>query len=133
MRLPDVNALLNGAATVLLCCGWIAVRRKRIGLHKACMLSAFAVSVAFLACYLVHHARVGHVEFKGTGWIRPVYYAILVPHILLAFAIVPMALRTLWLAWKGELERHRRLARWTLPLWLYVSVTGVLIYAMLYF
>ena len=132
MTLPAVEAVLNGSAALLLSCGWLAIRSKRVGLHKACMLAAFALSVAFLVCYLVHHFRVRHVEFRGTGWVRPVYFAILVPHILLAFAIVPMALMTLRWALKGEVERHKRLARWTLPLWLYVSVTGVVIYRMLY-
>lgn len=130
--LPALNACLNATAAVLLTAGWILVRRRRLDAHKACMLAAFAVSTAFLACYLAYHAQVGSVKYQGTGRMRTAYFTILVSHTLLAVAIVPMILRTLWFAYKGRLDRHKRLARWTLPLWLYVSVTGVVIYLMLY-
>ena len=130
--LPAVDAALNASAAILISAGFLCIRRRRIAAHKACMLSAVAVSAAFLVCYLVYHAHVGSVMYRGTGWARPLYFAILVSHTTLAVAIVPMVLLTLRHALKGRLDRHRRLARWTLPLWLYVSVTGVVVYRMLY-
>lgn len=130
--LPTLNALLNTIATTLLVVGYRHIRAGRIEAHRACMLGAFAVSVAFLISYLIYHAQVGSVPFPGTGWIRYVYFAILIPHILLAAVVPWLALVTLYRGLRMERERHRRLARWTLPIWLFVSVTGVLVYLMLY-
>ncbi|MCL6565234.1 MAG: DUF420 domain-containing protein [Acidobacteriia bacterium] len=128
----SLNALLNGAATVLLLTGYVLIRRGRIGAHRTCMLSAFGCSAAFLLSYVVYHIRVGSVPFTASGWIRPVYFAILISHIVLAAGIVPLALVTLRRGLRGDYPRHKRLARVTLPLWLYVSVTGILIYILLY-
>lgn len=130
--LPALNAGLNSLATVLLLAGYRQIRRRNIAAHRACMLAAFCVSTLFLISYLVYHAQVGSVPFRRQGWIRPVYFTILLTHIVLAAAIVPLALVTLWRAWRERFDRHRAIARWTLPLWLYVSVTGVVIYVMLY-
>ncbi len=129
---PAINASLNAASTVLLVAGYVFIRRKRVVAHKLCMLSAFVASVVFLASYVAYHARVGAVPFAGRGWIRAVYFSILIPHTILAAAIVPLALVTLSRALREQFDRHRRIARWTLPLWLYVSVTGVIIYWLLY-
>ena len=130
---PALNASLNGAATILLSAGFLCIRRQRVAAHRACMLAAFAVSAAFLACYVAYHLQTGaRTPFGGTGWIRPVYFAMLLSHILLAMVIVPLILITLTLALRGRFDRHRRWARWTFPLWYYVSVTGVLIYFFLY-
>ena len=131
--LPALNAGLNGTAAVLLTAGFILIKRKNVTAHRAAMLAAFAVSVAFLACYLAYHLQTGaHTPFGGLGWIRPVYFAMLISHILLAMAIVPLIMVTLTLALRGRFDRHRAWARWTFPLWYYVSVTGVLIYFFLY-
>ena len=130
--LPTLNALLNGAGAVLLFTGWLAIRRRRIALHRACMLGAFSVSVLFLVSYVTYHALAGSRSFPGQGWIRPVYFVILVSHIVLAAAMVPFVLTTLYRALGADFQRHARLARFTLPVWLYVSVTGVLVYLMLY-
>jgi uncharacterized membrane protein YozB (DUF420 family) len=130
--LPTVNAILNSIAAVLLVRGWVLIRRRDFEAHKKTMLAAFATSTLFLISYLIYHAQVGSVKFTGTGPVRVVYFTILISHVILAAAITPMALMTLYRAWKNQLERHRRLAKITLPLWLYVSVTGVVVYAMLY-
>jgi uncharacterized membrane protein YozB (DUF420 family) len=130
--LPALNAALNAAAAVLLVTGFFLIRRGRVLQHRACMLSALAVSTLFLVSYVVYHLEAGSVRFTAGGWARPVYYAILVTHVPLAALIVPLALLTAWRALRGRFDRHRRIARWTLPLWIYVSVTGVLIYLMLY-
>lgn len=132
LHLPTLNAALNAACAVLLTRGFLYIRRGDVRRHKACMGLAFAVSVVFLASYLTHHALHGSTRFTGSGWPRPLYFSILVSHTILAVAIVPLALRTLYLAWRGRFDAHRRIARWTLPLWLYVSVTGVIVYWMLY-
>jgi len=130
---PALDATLNGVAAVLLAAGFIFIKRRNVSAHRAAMLAAFAVSVAFLACYLTYHLRTGaRTPFGGTGLIRTVYFAMLVSHILLAMAIVPLILITLTLALRGRFDRHRRWARWTFPLWSYVSVTGVLVYLFLY-
>lgn len=131
-HLPTLNAGLNSLATVLLLTGYRQIRRRHITAHRACMVGAFCVSTLFLISYLVYHAQVGSVPFRRQDWIRPVYFTILITHITLAAAIVPLALLTLWRAWRERFDRHRAIARWTLPLWLYVSVTGVVIYIMLY-
>lgn len=127
-----LNATLNGTSAILLACGYRAIRSGKIAVHKKFMLSAFVVSCAFLVSYVVYHYRVGHVGFQGHGWIRPIYFALLLTHTVLAIAIVPMILITLRRAWLERFDRHRIIARWTLPLWFYVSVTGVVIYLMVY-
>jgi putative membrane protein len=130
--LPALNATLNAVASVLLTAGWYFIRQKRRDAHRRCMLSALGVSAAFLTSYLVYHFNVGSVPFQKQGPIRVVYLTILFTHIVLAAAIVPMVLLTVSRALAERFDRHRRVARWTLPLWLYVSVTGVVIYVMLY-
>jgi uncharacterized membrane protein YozB (DUF420 family) len=130
--LPAVNATLNTIATVFLSAGWVFIRRREIGRHRACMISAFATSALFLISYLLYHANVGSVPFEGEGAVRVVYFAILITHIILAALILPLALVTLSRALARKFDRHRAIARWTLPIWLYVSVTGVVIYVMLY-
>ena len=127
-----LNASLNGASAILLACGYAAIRGGKREVHKRFMISAFGVSSAFLVSYIVYHFRVGHVVFQGQGWIRPVYFALLTSHTILAVVIVPMILVTLRRAWLEKFDRHRVIARWTLPLWFYVSVTGVLVYILLY-
>ncbi len=130
--LPAVNATLNSLSAVLLAAGFFFIRRKNVAAHKACMLGAFSVSALFLVSYVVYHAHAGSTSFPGRGLIRPVYFAILVSHVVLAGAILPMALVTISRALRGRIESHRAIARRTLPLWLYVSVTGVVIYWLLY-
>ena len=130
--LATTNAVLNGLATVLLVAGWVLIRRGHVAAHRAAMVAAFATSAVFLVCYLTYHWLVGHVPFQGVGPVRTVYFAILISHILLAVAVPVLALRMFFLAWKGRFDAHRRLGRITLPIWLYVSVTGVVIYLMLY-
>ncbi|OGX29683.1 MAG: hypothetical protein A3B78_02430 [Omnitrophica WOR_2 bacterium RIFCSPHIGHO2_02_FULL_67_20] len=129
---PAFNASLNAASALLLTLGFVSIRRRRPREHAALMLTACAVSLAFLVSYLAYHARVGSVRFAGAGWIRPVYFAVLLSHTVLAVAVVPLVARALVLAFQKRLDAHRALARWTLPLWLYVSVTGVVVYWMLY-
>jgi len=130
--LPQINALLNGTSAVLLVGGYLCIRRRKILAHKVCMIAAFCVSSVFLITYLAHHYQVGSVPFQGQGLIRAVYFMILIPHVTLAALIVPLALVTINLGWTAQYPQHVRLARWTLPLWLYVSVSGVLVYWMLY-
>jgi putative membrane protein len=127
-----LNATLNATSAVLLAAGYSAIRSGKRELHKKLMLSAFAVSTAFLISYLVYHYRVGHVPFTGQGWIRPVYFALLGSHTLLAIVIVPLILITIRRAWLERFDKHRLIARWTLPLWFYVCVTGVIVYLLLY-
>jgi uncharacterized membrane protein YozB (DUF420 family) len=131
-NLPTLNALLNATSATLLIAGYIFIRRRNIAAHRACMLGAVIASAAFFVSYAIYHAHAGTTKFAGTGWVRPVYFAILISHTLLAAVIVPMVLVTLVRALRSDFTRHRAIARWTLPLWLYVSVTGVLIYLMLY-
>ncbi len=130
--LPHINALLNTAATILLILGYFFIRQKRVAAHKACMIGATTVSAAFLVCYLVYHFEVGSVKFTGRGAIRTVYFSILLSHTVLAATVPIFVGFTLVRAFRGQFEKHRRVARWTLPIWLYVSVTGVLVYLMLY-
>jgi uncharacterized membrane protein YozB (DUF420 family) len=130
--LPALNATLNATAAVLLGAGYVFMKQRRIAAHRACMLAAFTTSCLFLISYLVYHAHVGSKPFPGHGPVRFVYFAILISHVLLAAAIVPLALVTLRRGLRMDVARHRRLARWTWPLWMYVSVTGVVIYLMLY-
>jgi uncharacterized membrane protein YozB (DUF420 family) len=130
--LPALNATLNATSACLLLAGYVFMRRGRIAAHRACMISAFVTSCLFLISYLVYHAHVGSKPFPGHGSIRIVYFAILISHILLAAIIVPLALVTLRRGLRMDVVRHRRVARWTWPIWMYVSVTGVVIYLMLY-
>jgi uncharacterized membrane protein YozB (DUF420 family) len=127
-----LNASLNGTSAVLLACGYAAIKNGKMKVHKVFMIAAFAVSTVFLASYLIYHYRVGHVPFQGQGWIRPVYFALLLSHTILAIVIVPLILVTLRRAWLEKFDKHRVIARWTLPLWFYVSVTGVIVYILLY-
>jgi len=129
---PVINASLNGCSAVLLVTGRTLIARGRIAAHRAVMLTAFATSSIFLASYLYYHAHVGSVHFRGTGWSRPLYYTILTSHTILAIVIVPMILITLRRAWTEKFDKHRAIAKWTLPLWFYVSVTGVIVYWMVY-
>jgi putative membrane protein len=131
-QLAPLNALLNSVAAVLLGAGFYCIRRRWVRAHRAFMLSAAAVSVAFLVSYLTYHYQVGDVHFQGHGWIRPTYFTILITHITLAAAIVPLVLVTLWRALRSDFHKHRRIARWTWPLWIYVSITGVIVYLMCY-
>ena len=131
-QLPTLNATLNGIATVLLLCGWLAIRRHNIPAHRLCMLGAVLASALFLVFYLVYHFHSPVNVFPGRGAVRVVYLLILVSHIVLAIVNAPLVVLTLWRALHGDFERHRRIARWTLPIWLYVSVTGVVVYVMLY-
>ncbi len=127
-----LNASLNGLSAILLAGGYAAIRAGKRDVHKAFMVSAFAVSTVFLASYLLYHYRVGHVVFHGQGWIRPVYFTLLTSHTILAIVIVPLILITLRRAWLEKFDKHKRIARWTLPLWFYVCVTGVIVYLMVY-
>lgn len=130
--LPAVNATLNGIATLLLGYGYYLIRHRRIQEHQRVMFAAFIVSVVFLMCYLIYHLNVGSVKFTKTGPIRTVYFAILITHVILAALVPFLALRTLYLAFRQRFEQHRRIARVTWPIWMYVSVTGVIVYLMLY-
>ena len=130
--LPALNATLNATSAVLLTTGWILIRRGRIAQHRAVMIAAVCTSILFLISYLVYHAQVGSVRFTKQGPIRAVYFTILLTHTVLAAAIVPLVLVTLTRGLRARYERHRRIARWTMPIWLYVSVTGVVVYLMLY-
>jgi uncharacterized membrane protein YozB (DUF420 family) len=127
-----LNAALNASSAALLSTGYLMIRRGRVLVHKSCMVLAFLCSIAFLASYLIYHARVGSVAFRGKGWVRPVYFTLLGSHTILAVTILPLAVITLSRALRGQFDRHKRIARWTLPLWLYVSLTGVVIYFLLY-
>ena len=131
-NLPTVNAALNATATVLLISAFVAIRKGNRELHKKLMLSACAVSVLFLISYLVYHYNSAMTKFLGTGWSRPVYYFILGTHVPLAALVVPFAAATLFFGLTERFDRHRRIARWTFPVWLYVSITGVLVYFFLY-
>jgi putative membrane protein len=130
--LATLNALLNGAAGCFLLVGYRFIRRREIRAHRICMSIATALSSVFLVTYLLHHAQVGSVPFRGEGYVRPIYFAILIPHVVLAAVIVPLALFTLYRGVTGRIAAHRRIARITLPLWLYVSASGVVVYLMLY-
>jgi uncharacterized membrane protein YozB (DUF420 family) len=131
-QLPTVNASLNAVAATLLVVGWLLIRRGRVRAHRAVMLSAFACSILFLVSYLVYHYQVGSVRFQGEGAIRAVYFTVLISHTILATLVPFLAAITLFRALKERFARHRAIARWTLPIWLYVSVTGVVVYVMLY-
>jgi len=130
--LPALNASLNALASVFLVTGYVLIRTGRRDAHKRSMLMALTTSALFLISYVIYHANAGSVRFAGTGAIRAVYFAVLIPHVILAATILPLALVTTARGLRGDFGRHRRIARWTLPVWLYVSVTGVIVYAMLY-
>ena len=130
--LPTVNATLNAISAVLLVTAWFFIKTRRIAAHRLCMILAFSTSALFLISYVIYHAQVGSRPFPGTGAIRAVYYAILIPHVILAAAVLPLAIITLRRGLRRDDIRHRRIARVTLPLWLFVSVTGVIVYLMLY-
>ena len=131
-QLPTLNATLNGVSFVLLLTGFALVRARRLEAHRVAMLGAFACSVAFLISYLIYHAQVGSTRFPGTGAVRTIYLGILLTHTVLAAAVPFLAIVTLFRALRRRFDRHRAIARWTLPIWLYVSATGVVIYWMLY-
>src|SRR5215470_14971253 len=129
---PALNATLNGASALLITTGHGLIRRNNMRLHRACMIAAVATSSLFLASYLYYHAHVGSVRFPGQGWVRLLYFALLISHTVLAAAVVPLVLLALNAGLRGRFEKHRRIARWTFPIWLYVSVTGVIVYIILY-
>jgi uncharacterized membrane protein YozB (DUF420 family) len=129
---PALNATLNGTSAVLLLTGRVMIARGRMAAHRACMLAAVAASALFLGCYLFFHYKVGNILFLGRGWARPVYFSILISHVILAMVIVPLVILTLSRALKARFDKHRAIAKWTWPLWMYVSVTGVIVYFMLY-
>ena len=129
---PALNATLNGASAVLITTGRLLISRKQRRLHRACMIAAVITSSLFLTSYLYYHAHVGSVHFPGQGWVRWVYFTILISHTLLAAAVVPLVLFSLSYGLRSRFDRHRRISRWTFPVWLYVSITGVVVYIMLY-
>ena len=130
--LPAVNASLNALSGLLLICGYTLMRQRRIELHRKFMIAAFAASSLFLICYVIYHAQVGSVPFPRHGYVRLLYFTILITHIVLAATVPPLAIVTLTRGLKGRYPQHRRIARWTFPIWMYVSVTGVLVYVLLY-
>ena len=130
--LPTVNAALNFTSAVLIGTGFYFIKQKNIRAHKVCMVAALVVSALFLTSYLFYHYNVGSVRFTKQGWIRNVYFPLLLTHTVLAAVVLPMVLRSAFLAFKGRLKSHVRIARWTFPIWTYVSVTGVIVYLMLY-
>jgi len=130
--LPALNATLNATSAVLLASGYCFICRRQITAHKRCMIAACGTSALFLLSYLTYHYYVGSMPFRGQGWVRPLYFTILISHTVLAAVIVPLVLITVFRAWKADFHKHVPIARWTLPIWLYVSVTGVVIYLMLY-
>lgn len=129
---PALNAGLNGASAIMIATGRMFIRRHKVRLHRACMISAVVTSSLFLISYLYYHAHVGSVHFPGQGWVRPLYFTILISHTLLAVAVVPLVLISLNYALREKFDHHRRIVRWAYPVWLYVSVTGVVVYVMLY-
>ena len=130
--LPHLNAFLNGTSAVLLTTGYSFIRARNVIAHRACQIAALVVSLLFLVSYLTYHYHHGATRFLGTGFVRPLYFTILTTHTILAVAIVPLVVLSFYRAFRGDFIRHRRIARVTLPLWLYVSVTGVIVYLMLY-
>jgi uncharacterized membrane protein YozB (DUF420 family) len=130
--LPAVNATLNAISGTLLLIGWFLIRARRIEQHRRFMIAAFIASSMFLVCYVIYHAQVGSVRFTRQGFVRPLYFTILITHVTLAAVVLPLAIVTLSRGLKARYARHRVIARWTFPLWLYVSITGVLVYVLLY-
>ncbi|TAK11567.1 MAG: DUF420 domain-containing protein [Acidobacteria bacterium] len=131
-QLPALNAALNGTSAILLVIAYILIKNKRIDAHRRVMLTAFATSALFLTSYLIYHAQIGSKPYPGVGLMRAVYFSILIPHVLLAALVLPLAIVTLWRGLAMDVARHRKIARITLPIWLFVSVTGVVVYFMLY-
>lgn len=129
---PAINAMLNGTSAVFLASGWLAIRRRHLAFHRACMIAAFTASSVFLASYLARFATTGAHKYPGAGWDKTLYLIVLFSHMVLAVAVVPMVLRSLYLGVKGRYAHHKKLARWTWPIWMYVSVTGVAVYFLLY-
>jgi len=130
--LPAVNASLNAISGVLLLAGYTMMRLRKIDMHRRLMIAAFAASALFLVCYVVYHAQVGSVPFPRHGWVRPLYFTILITHVVLAASVPPLAIVTLTRGLKGRYPQHRKIARWTFPIWMYVSVMGVFVYVILY-
>lgn len=130
--LPRLNAGLNGASLLVLCFGYAFIRRRRVREHRLCMLSALLLSALFLTSYLIYHSAAGSTPFSGAQWLAPIYYTILISHMVLAMLVVPLVLTTLYWAWQGTFGQHRRVARWSLPIWIYVSASGVAVYLFLY-
>ena len=130
--LATVNACLNSLATILLLAGFIAIKRGDRKLHQRIMVAAVVVSAIFLTCYLIHHAQHGSVKYQGRDWTYTLYLAVLIPHVILAMLMVPAILALLWFAWRGNFDRHKAFAKWVWPVWMFVSVSGVFIYFMLY-
>jgi uncharacterized membrane protein YozB (DUF420 family) len=130
--LPAINATLNAISGILLFAGYLFIRAKKIREHRRCMIAAFVTSSLFLICYIVYHAQVGSVRFTRQGFVRPLYFSVLITHVTLAAFVLPLAIVTLSRGLKARYAQHRRIARWTFPIWLYVSVTGVLVYVLLY-
>jgi putative membrane protein len=131
-RFPPLNAGLNAASAILVTAGYLFIRRRQVGGHRACMIAAFVVSITFLVAYVTYHYLAGSRPFPGRGWIRWLYFPLLGTHVLLAAGMVPFVLTTLYRALRGQFVRHARIARFTLPVWLYVSITGVIVYVLLY-
>ena len=129
---PTFHAMLNATSGTLLTFGYAFIRKKKIRAHLTCMVGALTASLVFLVSYLVYHYRVGSVGFQGTGWVRPVYFTILISHTTLAVIVLPLAIMVVYQAVRRRFDRHRKIARWTFPIWLYVSVTGIIVYMMLY-
>jgi putative membrane protein len=130
--LPALNAILNATSGILIIIGYVMIRRKKVAAHRACMIGAVSTSIIFLISYLIYHFNVGATRFVGTGWSRPFYFTVLISHTILAVTLVPFVIVTLRRALKGDFARHRKIARWTFPMWVYVSITGVIVYFMLY-
>jgi putative membrane protein len=130
--LPALNAALNGLSGVLLAIGWLLIRTRRVASHRAFMIAAFVTSTVFLVSYVIYHAQVGSVRFTRQGLVRQVYYTVLITHVTLAATVPVLAIITLWRGMSGRFARHRAIARWTFPIWMYVSITGVLVYVLLY-
>jgi uncharacterized membrane protein YozB (DUF420 family) len=130
--LPAVNATLNAISGVLLVIAYVFIRKRQVERHRRTMIAAFVMSSLFLVCYVIYHAQVGSVRFTRQGIVRPIYFTILITHVTLAAVVLPMAIVTLSRGLKARYQQHRRIARWTFPIWLYVSVTGVLVYVLLY-
>jgi len=131
-QLPAVNASLNGLATILLLLGFYLIKTGRREAHKICMIAAFCTSTVFLACYLYYHYHVGATRFTDPAWFKPFYFALLIPHVILAVVMLPFIFKALWHAYKGDFERHKKTVKWAWPMWLFVSITGVMVYLILY-
>lgn len=130
--LPALNAILNATSGILIIIGYVMIRRKKVAAHRACMIGAVTASIIFLISYLIYHFNVGATRFVGTGWSRPFYFTVLISHTILAAMLAPFVIVTVRRALKGDFARHRKIARWTFPMWVYVSITGVIVYFMLY-